>query len=228
MNFEKSVIFIDQDKINYYDRSLPAVLTFPFTKELISDLEVVNSAALHLQIKSFVDNNKITPSQMMVVLSPNVYFEKEFPETAEFHQDSELQKFIDTIPFENISTKIYKLAAGSRLLATNSDLYQNIKTAFENVGFIIEAVVPVFILGKDITIVNNLDTREAGTMLERFDLAKQNSLLLHQDGYAKSQIQKGGEKHKKEDNKTLIFLIPILITLIIVLFILYLKTNNPV
>jgi hypothetical protein len=220
----KSIIFLERDKIYYYDSSLPNVLTFPFTPDTISDLEVINPQSLTLQIKSFIDNNKISPSQALIVLSPNVYFEKDFPDSPEFHQDSELQKYVDTFPFENVSTKIYQLATGSKLLAVNSDLYQNIKSAFEKAGFLIEAIVPIFILGKDITIAGQLDESCAKTILERFDLAKQNSLSIHQDLFSKNQNPKD-KKDKKDDNRMLIFLLPILFTLIIVLVILYYKTS---
>ena len=87
--------------------------------------------------------------------------------------------------------------------------------------------MPVFIIGIDISVANNLDIASAGTMLDRFDLAKQNSLLLHVDTFTKSQNSKGSEKKNKDDYKTLIYLLPILITLIIVLVILYLKSSVP-
>lgn len=225
MAYAKSVIFLARDKINYYDTSLAAPLTFAFSKDFINDLEVVNSVSLHLQIKSFIDNHKISPAQVVLVLSPDVYFGKDFPDNPEFHQDIELQKFIDTVPFENASTKIYKLATGSKLLATNADMYQNIKAAFEKAGFVIEAVVPIFILGKDIPIADQLDVSSAKTILERFDLAKQNSLLINQDLYPRPQNLKD-KKGKKDDNRSLIFLLPILFTLIIVLIIFYLKTST--
>ncbi|MCJ7740759.1 hypothetical protein MUP32_05625 [Candidatus Microgenomates bacterium] len=224
MAFGKSVIFLQRDKINYYDNSLPGVLTLSFTPDIIKDLEVINPPSLHLHIKSFIDNNKISPSQTLIVLSTNVYFEKDFPDSPEFHQDSELQKYIDTFPFENVSTKIYKLATGSKLLATNSDLYQNIKSAFEKTGFIIEAVVPIIVLGKDVAIADKLDEFSAKTILERFDLAKQNSLSIHQDLFSQNQNPKD-KKGKKDDNLTLIFLLPVLFILIIVLVILYFRTS---
>lgn len=226
MSLGKCVIFLERDKINYYDSSLPAVLTLPFTPDIINDLEVVNPAVLLLQINSFIDNNKLNPAQTLIVLSPNVYFEKDFPEAAEFHEDSELSKFVDTFPFENASTKIYKLATGSKLLAANADLYQNIKSAFEKAGFLIEAIVPIFILGKDIIIADQLDVSTAKTILERFDLAKQNSLLIHQDLFSKYQNSK--DKKSKTDNRTLVLLLPILLMLIIVLVILYFKTNSTI
>lgn len=226
MNFEKSVIFIDRDKINYYDHNRSSALTFQFTKEFVNDLDVVNSAAFNLQIKSFIDNNKITPSQVMIVLSPHVYFEKEFSQTPEFHQDSELQKFVDTVPFENCSTKIYKLPTGSKLVATNADLYRAVKDAFEQAGFVIESVIPIFVLGKDVTVSDNLDVSIARIILERFDLAKQNTLLTNQNSYPKSQNKKD-RTDMKSDNHTLILLLPILFVLVLVLIILYLKSYSP-
>lgn len=225
MAFNRSLIYLTRDRLDYYDGSLPGILPIEFTPDLVKDLDIINSAALNLKIKSFTDNNKIAPSQMMVVLSPTVYFEKEFPETAEFHQDSELQKFVDLVPFENCATKVYKSDGLSKLIAANTDFYNAIKNAFEQAGSVVEAIVPLFVLGKDITIPSNLDISTAKNILERFDLAKQNSLSTHDGLHTKSLEEKAKVDSKKDDNKSLIFLLPILITLIIVLVILYLKTS---
>lgn len=219
----KSLLYLARDKFDYYDKNLPGILSLNFSGETIHDLEVLNPVAFHLQIKSFIDNNKISPAQTIIVLSPKVYFEKDFPETADFHQDSALQEFIDTIPFENVSTKIYKLNSGSKLLATNVDLYQNIAAPLEETGFIVEAVAPIFILGKDIIAVDNLDVGTANAILDRYEIAKQNSLLLNQDTHLTKQVLHN-KSSNKNDNKSLFYLLPILFILIIVLVILYFKS----
>lgn len=219
----KSLLYLQRDKFDYYDQNLAQILPFNFSSELVKDLEIVNPASFHLQIKSFTDNNKIAPSQMMIVLSASVYFEKEFPETSEFHKDNELSKFVDTIPFENCITKIYKIDGSSKLIATNADLYNVVKDAFEEAGFVVETIVPICVLGKDVITSELLDVTTAKNILARYDLAKQNSLAVPHSGHSKPQDQ-SVEKNKKENNKSLIFLLPILFILIIVLVILYIKT----
>lgn len=220
----KSIVYLSRNKLEYYDNNLPQVLALPFTADLAKDLEVLNAAAVILQIKSFVENNKINPSQLIIALSPDVYFERDFPLTSEFHPESELSKFIDTIPFEHTSSKVYKIENMSKLIATNAEFYNTVKKAFEEGGSIVEAIIPLSILGKDIIIGEILDVTSAKKILERSEVAKQNSLLIYQDTLDKKQDQKMNLKSKSEDNRSLIFLLPILFMLIIVLIILYLRS----
>ena len=148
------ILFIDNNRIDVYTSAKNAVISLDFTQEIIRYSEVLDQEKLHLQVKSFIETNKLTPSSLIVVLAKNILFQKDFPKDQETEEQQQLQAqdFIDNVPFESVGSKIVPLEKGIRVIAANADLYESIMSTFQQSGFSIQSLLPITLYGDDIQI----------------------------------------------------------------------------
>lgn len=144
-----SILFLTRDHFEFVDAAVSSVLRFDFIPSLVRDMEVVNPSLFEEQIKGFIETDNLSPSEMVILLSDNVQFVKDFTSVLQDQQDTEeeqVQAFVDTVPFENTSAKVFQFETGKKIIAVNQDLYETIKNAFQKLGFSITFVVPSFII----------------------------------------------------------------------------------
>lgn len=172
------------------------IQNFPFSQGAVRDLEVINEEELKKQVNSVIEKNKISPLALYIVLTDSVLFQKDFINTPAIKQQgqktpvtqptispeqllNEIQHYIETIPFENLSTKTFKIENGVRVIGTNRSLYEAIKKPFENIGCVAEAIAPLSIIGKEVAGHDNLDKALISIILKKTNLLRQNALEIH-------------------------------------------------
>src|SRR3989344_4723541 len=136
MAISTGIIFLQKDKFDFYSPGLIKIIEFRFVPEIIRDLEIINSELLENLIKLFVSNNKIPPSELIIVLADNACFVKDFivpailvspqqqgalPSTLQnsdvsgkFQED--INAFIDNVPFENVQSRNFPMGNGTKVL----------------------------------------------------------------------------------------------------------------
>ena len=117
---------------------------------MVSDLDIVSGPELSTGIRGFVETNKIRPTPLVLILSQNVYFEKNYPGSNP-PSSEEMDEFINTVPFFTTSSKLFRVISGYKQVVINRDFYECLKSAFEELGFQVMAVVPGFALGQGAT-----------------------------------------------------------------------------
>lgn len=215
MQKQSGIIFLDRHGFLFYEKSLQKILTLPFQPNVVTNLDVLNSELLKAQIKQFITANKIKPTTLIIILSTEVLFEKILPEIDEEQKLDEVRRFLDNMPFENVSTITYKLEKGYQLIAMNRDFYDTIKEAFEKESFTIGAVLPVFSLGKDIDLSHGLSAEMGRIILKKFASIRPEQYAIHHD-------EKGETKENKfvilaKKNKRLAILLIVFMLLLLVL-----------
>ena len=184
----------------------------PFTTDIISYLEVLDESKLETDIKLFVEQNKIPSSFLVMVLSQDVLFENEFVETTpEQMKETELQ-FIDTVPFENIYSKIWKVGNKPRLVAVNADLFSTLKIAFEKVGISMEIAIPYFVTG-----VNAISVELTNMLFKKYEVLKNESIVESHLNFENEQVKPESLVPVKRSKREFV-LIGIFILLMLVLF----------
>ncbi len=169
-----AILFLDRDRFDFYMAASGNILSLPFSENIVNAMDVVNLEQFETQIRAFVDQNKIGPANIMMILSPNIVFEKDI-ETIGEH---EVEKFRDTVPFENIYTQSFPLAGGVRVIAVNRDLCDAIKNSFENLGFNIDTIVSYAALGSEMGNIGALDLEISQQIIKRFDSIKHYSFQM--------------------------------------------------
>lgn len=202
MTEKTGVIFLQKDKFDVFQPLIGKVSEFRFVPEIIRDLEVVNQELLENLIKLFITNNKIDPSEMIIVLSDNVSFLKDFfvhpaekktdvnpgtgaslgkiEQIAPKVTDEEINFFIEHIPFERVISKTFPLENGVKVFAANQDLFESLKTSFEKLGFKITMVLPGIIFPNNVGSRVGLDANTAIGILSTAELLKEHNLLTGQ------------------------------------------------
>lgn len=223
------IIYLDKSRLYLYDHVKKAIFQFDIKPEVGKDLEIINSSLLDTQVKSFLETNKLTPSSLIIVLAQNLIFEKDLTNVSKEQQEAEAQRFLDNIPFESVSSGVYKSEKEYRIVAANSYFIKAIKNAFEELGFVTAYVLPSFVFGN---LGDSLKQETIKIILGKVDSVKQynllNSHLLTAASGKEAEEQKGEktqsgeEKEKKEEKKTSkknLTAIGIFVLFIIVLFV---------
>lgn len=212
-----SIILLERDRLEFFSPSIPDILIFEFKKDLVNDLELLNQSGLELQLKAFINQYKIPQSELAIILSDSICFEKDNSDTDDTKQAAIVQNFLDIVPFENSGHKIFKLKKGYRIVAANKNLYRAINDALGNMGFTVIGVVPSSILG--ITI-QNLDEASARFIAEKANLIKQQTMIAPEQ-----EIIKGPTEEKKVFGvRRIIMLVAIFAVLISIMI--YLLNNQ--
>ena len=214
------IIYLDKNGFTLYDSKTKGISQFNFKPEVAKDLEIISIDQLNLQIKSYVEANKITPGGLVMVISHNMLFEKDFAPLSKEQQEIETKKFLDNIPFENVSSKTFQLEKGHRVVAANSHFFESVKNAFEVLGFIVVTAIPSVAFGN---FGESLNLEASKLILSKFVSLKQYNFL--QDGQATntslSQQDTGEEKDVKtnnvKNNKKNLIAIGIFVFLIVIL-----------
>lgn len=213
-----AVIYLDRNRLDFYGSNVSSVLTLVFPTQVVDNLEILNPVEIKNLIISFIKLNKISPTNLIIVFSKNIIFEKEFEKTIPNIEEA-TQKFIDAIPFENIISKVYHLEKIDKVIAINKDFYEYVKNNFESAGFTTDIIVPDWALGSNINIQNGLDIDSAKVILERLELIKLYNLSIHQDNSIplKSGINNNSVKNQN-NTRTFILLSVFAVLLVILIF----------
>ncbi len=141
-----AIIFLGKQKLQYYtDGGGVIVLDIPPTAS--RDLEIVNKNALQTILKTFLQQQKIVPGPVILVLSSDMYFEKDFLPTPEGQPDVAEQQYLDAIPFETTQTRLIPLKKGHKVIVINKEYNDRLAIVLEHLGFKILSLVPVYTLG---------------------------------------------------------------------------------
>ncbi len=209
------IIFLQKDKFDFYSPGQVKIVEFRFVPEIIRDLEIINAELLENLIKIFVDSNKIVPSELIIVLSDNASFIKDFVAAPSFpppsagnnaaqsqtvnneisdkHQE-EIRSFIDHVPFENVLSRNFPMQNGTKVLAVNKDFYMAIKSAFEKVGFRVSAVYPGVVFSNNVGAKPIMDIIVANIILQQAPNLRDDNLLKETKIFEPVVTEKNEEK----------------------------------
>lgn len=192
MTTKTGIIYLQRDKFQVYSPYLPNILEFRFVPELIRDFDIVNRQLFENLLKVFIGNNKVPPSNMVIIVSDSASFIKDFvsppqpvapnpqqqtpPPTLEDLQNAAIT-YLEHVPFEMVSSKVFPLATGVRAYATNQEMYETIKLLLEKQGFIIQSVFPGFVFGPNLSNRTTLDGPIVSEMLQKISALQGYNLL---------------------------------------------------
>ena len=174
---KSALLYLDRGGFYFYEMGLPNMNSMGFLPTSVRDLDVVDIVSLESQIRTFVEGTKLSPGEITIVISPNIIFEKDILTTEVEKQKENTDKFLETIPFENVASTTIPIENGVKVIGINEELYLSIKNAFEKLGSSVESVLPYYSLGTDTFLLNNLTAENASILLKKVDRLKQFSLL---------------------------------------------------
>jgi hypothetical protein len=142
-----TVINLDRDRLVMCDQRTSKTEELIFPEGTIRDLEIIDRTKLFTALQEFIKQKQIAPSPVILVLSPNIYFDKTLSKVSAEERDNEAAAFLESIPFASIGSRMFNIGSEFRIVAINRDLYEVVKNAFVGLGFKVVAAAPAFVLG---------------------------------------------------------------------------------
>lgn len=171
-----TIVEVRRQGIRVCGTNVAGVAQMPFAEGVVKDLDVTDQGKLMTQIKEFVTTSQIKPTSLVIILSSEVYFDREIPGGTDTEVAAAAQTFIDSVPLLNPSSKLFKLKDKYRIVVINRRLYESIRSAFESAGFPVSAVVPELVLG-DVGVVGDFDAVACRVILKKMDFILANSFI---------------------------------------------------
>lgn len=140
------IVEIHRDHLIACGDSLATPLSLQFPPQVVKDLEMMSQTALETLVHTFVVREKLESTSLIIILSQEVYFEKDIGKCDGEEQKKLVQQFVDTVPFTTTSEKVFQIRGSCRLVVINRTLFDSFKTAFEKEKFPVVAVVPELVL----------------------------------------------------------------------------------
>lgn len=245
------VIYLHRDKFEIYSPLPPRILEFNFVADLVRDMEIINKELLLNILTLFIQNNKLTPSNLTIVVANNACFIRDFmreeqdKNTQEKQQElqKKIDEYIEHVPYESVSGKTFDFQKGLRVFAVNQELFEVLKFAFEQQGFAVDTVIPAGVFPNEIQQLPALTLPAANSIVQSSFMLKKYNFLNNpiQEHEVKQDSKENAEPEvqvqevdsdtppkPKNDHKREIMLGTVFGLLLVVLVIVYYVSNTPV
>jgi hypothetical protein len=207
---QNAIFYIEKDKGSLYV-SGKDVLVMRFPKDIVSNLEIIDSTKFQQMIVHFMSSNEIKQMQVLVVLGPDVIFEIMLDDIALSLQHIEKEKFLDVVPFDKILTKTFQVHKKTQIIAANKDFAETLVDTLQEESWSVVGVVAFSSIQKKLPEVK--EANDLPHILKKIDTFKSVNLLMI------VQEQEGGISYKVPSlkNPQFIALVIVFVVLISVL-----------
>jgi hypothetical protein len=206
----KAGFYLDRSSLTYFDHQTEQLTSISLTSEVIQDLEIVSQPALERVIKSWLDQTKIVPGHMMLIVSQSVFYSQTLSTLPSKKDDPQVVAFLDLVPFEEIKTNIFPLQKGALIMAQNQLLLDPVVETLEKLGFKVLSVLGGFAIGLAPKLAFSVE--KAKFALDNFD-ALNNFNVLTPEEVAQKATQKEVFLAVKFDKKLILMIVVFVVLL---------------
>ena len=180
----KSVIYLDRDTLFFYGGNVHTVLSLPFAPNAVKDMEVIDEGAIEKQIDTFIQTNKIEPTESFIIFSHRSCFSKVISaNSTQENLEKEKRLFLEFVPFDHIAHKILKTSKGNLIVAANKELANIVRHIFQKHGSVIQGVSTLFTIYPDNT-VSAMSLEIAKVILRSYNRFREDDLLTTDESQA--------------------------------------------
>lgn len=220
-----AIFYIDANKAYFYGSNIATMLQVTMPADTMSYFDILNKDKFYQTIQALVTTNKIEPVPLFIVIAPQATYEKDLVGKTVDEINTETQQFLDTVPFDKVLSKTYKVQNVTKIVATNKDLYEYVRHGFEKMQFTTSAAVSLSLLQKAMP--------EIGTSLNfdviatKLDAVKQYSFVTHEEINNPGSPSQSVEESSKPNPLRLYGLIGVFVVLIGILVFMVITTLQP-
>lgn len=223
------VFYIDGNAAFYFEQTLTSPVRLDIPVDIISNFELLNKKKLATLIQAFIKNYKLAPSNIVILLSVQVTFDKDFPHGSIEIQKS-IQEFLELVPYEEILERKIISSGKTRVVATNKEICEAIKSTFIISGFLVSGIYPLSLTMESIPqLKSNLDLNLFVSKIS--DLKTFNLQPVVEASYAFSSGSPSGTNSlaKEKPNKNRLYALSGLFAVLIVIlgFVIYTNVISP-
>ncbi|KKP37477.1 MAG: hypothetical protein UR23_C0003G0012 [Candidatus Roizmanbacteria bacterium GW2011_GWA2_32_13] len=217
INKQNGVIWFDKTGLSIYLENKP-FLRLNFPTDAFTNLEIINKVKLESLIRSFINQNNLSYLSFLIIITPDILFEKDWllPQTEV--QKKEETDFIDSIPFENTVTHFWIKNNKKKLIATNQDFIFFLKEVFEKDNGHLIGAFPYSLFDAN---VRNESVKE---IWKKMNLLKQHNLMEINSNQLTIKSSVDNKQGSDKNRSSLPLLIGVFVILITILgFLLFKK-----
>ncbi len=211
----KIIIYLDRQQIIVAGNQLPTPLKLELPVNIVSDIDIIDADAYELLVTNFLVQSKLITGNVILVISPDVYYQKNIVLSTDSEQrQSQIDNFLEIIPYKNLIYKDYPVGNQPCVVALNRNYYEPLVKVVEKNNINIVAVIPYFILENYNLKLTDYLPKEVKDIFQKSKLLLPFSLITSQDIDKITSIQ----IHKpKEDNTRAYILLAVFCLLFVVL-----------
>lgn len=136
------VIMVFKNSLQLVGFGEEKIETLMIPQNIINNMEVVNKDGLYVLITEWLKQRPHNSAEIIWLLTPEICFEHTLTTGEQDKIDSETLQFLDTVPFEEVLSRIYKPLEWRQIFAVNKDLIMSLIQGFSLHGYVTKAVVP--------------------------------------------------------------------------------------
>ena len=141
------IFYIDNNKAYLYVSATGATLQVEIPADTMSYFDIINRDKFYQILQTVITANKIEPTPIVMLVPPAATYEMDVTGKTQDEINTQTQQFLESVPFEKVLSRTYKIPAdGSKVFATNKDLYEAVKHGFEKIKFSITSVISLTVL----------------------------------------------------------------------------------
>jgi len=222
----RGVIFIEKNRIQYIYYNAHLSLDIP--QDIIRDGEVIFPDKLGELVTSFIQQNKIAPAELVMLLADDLTFNTTIKIEDAKTSEEQIQTFIDLVPFEDVSYREFVTPTEVTVIAANHDFIQIIKNAFIKQGFSIAFIISQLVLTKH-NISTSYTIETINEVLKKFDTLQLSSLKTEQEQLqTEKKLQEEKNFYSTNIKPSTLALIGIFVFLLIVIVVMLVLNLRPV
>lgn len=136
------IILIKAHSLEIYSHGAATPQNLVIPTGIVNHLEIIDRDGLYSLIATWAKSIPYISTDVIWLLSQDVYFEQTFPDAEKDSWDTATVSMLDTVPFEETLSKVYDLAGGRTVIATNQDLISAYTQGFAMQGYATHSVTP--------------------------------------------------------------------------------------
>lgn len=141
------VLYLEKSKLSFYVGLTGQTFSVDLPPEIMSDMELKDSLKLKKLLKNVIESQELSPTTVIIVLAPSVYFTFELSEDPAESIEDQLESHKAQIPFTSPFVKDIKLDTNKRLaIGLNRDMYEPLITFLNSFSFDVTTLVPAHVV----------------------------------------------------------------------------------
>lgn len=214
-----AILWLVKNGFYLYIAGAQSIISLGFPDNIIKYLDVVDENKLQELIASFIEHYKLPQLSIYMIIGSDALIEKDIPLKAENNSIDPEKVIMDSMPFENIYSKIVVENNTKKIIAFNADLYLALNRSFQKFGSNIVCVTPYYVTGQ-----KSFSSDKILAIMNNLTLIKQESIVSNTIFSGDQENNQANNTNpKKPKNYTLVYSLPIFGILLIILTILVIK-----
>lgn len=141
---QKGLLYVERNRFTFHNVGFgQKFISWDIEDGVINDMEIDNPEKFVSGLAFWMDKEKISPCDLVVVVDESLYFEHATQSLANSDQDEkDIETFLQAVPFEQFTSKIIQDGASKRVVALNRDFYDLLLEFLEKRYFRVLALIP--------------------------------------------------------------------------------------